>query len=253
MINKIKDGLKELGFSDNEIVIYITLTQLGESPASVVAKKSNLPRTTAISLLNKLTEEGYLSTYRHKGKTFYWVETPKTIQGILQNKLAVAERLNGLLNDLYRTEPKFPFANVYDTKAGLRNFIDKLLVNLESHSTIYTIDSPKLGNYQKIFGEEFNQALLNLKKKKNITTKTLVPNLTFTTINPQKLSAQNIVIKEMPAEIEFQASLWFIDNLLVLFSGKPPFAVSVQHPIIVQSLKSIFDFLWRVSESKREV
>jgi sugar-specific transcriptional regulator TrmB len=244
MIQQIKDGLKELGFSENEIKIYITLTQLGESPASVVAKKSGLPRTTAISILNKLSESGYLSTYRHKGKIYYWVESPKTIEGVLQNRIVVAEKLGELLTDLYRAEPKFPFANVYDSKIGLRNFIEKLLVNFKPHSMIYTIDAPKIGNYYKIFGDDFARALLKLKKKKSIQTKTLVPNQTFITINPEKLTAQNIEIREMPANIEFQASIWFVENLLVLFSGRPPFAVVVQHPVIVQSMKSIYDFLW---------
>jgi sugar-specific transcriptional regulator TrmB len=245
MLSSIKSHLKELGFRPHETDVYIALTQMGEASASAVAKKVSLPRTTTISILNKLAEENYLSTYRHHGKTYYWVETPRIIQGVLKNKIAMAEKLEELLADLYRTEPKFPFAHVYDTKKSLHNFIEKLLEHLSPHDVIFTIDSPKMGNYQKVLGEDFQDILVHVKKKKSIVTHTLVPFQTFRTIHPEKLKAQSIVIRELPEGIHFQASIWFIGHQLVLFSGKPPFAVSVYHPVIVESLKSLFDYFWQ--------
>jgi len=251
MLTEIKNSLKELWFSGNEIKVYIALTELGESPAAAVAKKSNLHRTTTISILNKLAEENYLSTHRYRGKIYYWVETPKTIQGILANKLAIAEQLGGMLTQLYRSDTKFPFAQIYDTKKGIRNFIEKSLLAIKPHSVIYTIDTPNMGNYDKIFGDDFKNIFLNLKQKKLITTRTLVPYQSFKNIDVKKLKAQNIVIREMPKEInDFQGSLWLMDGQLVLFSGKPPFLVSIFHPIINPSVKGIYDFLWGISTPK---
>ena len=55
--NVITRQLKELGFNDNEANVYVALTRLGEANATNIAKKSDLPRTTVISILQKLEKE----------------------------------------------------------------------------------------------------------------------------------------------------------------------------------------------------
>jgi hypothetical protein len=92
--------------------------------------------------------------------------------------------------------------------------------------------------------------MLGLKRKKEITTKTLIPFGTMKIIDPEKLAAQKIEIREMPDKINFTASVWFVDDLLVLFSGRPPFVVSAHHHGINSSLRSVYDFLWSISAKK---
>jgi len=252
MKKEIKNSLKELGFSLNEIKVYMALTQLGEATAVKVAKKSDLPRTTVISILERLEELHYLSTHKYRGKTFYWIESPKVIQESLQNKLEIAEQLDGLLTDLYRSEHYFPFAKVYDTKTSIKNFIEKTLISLDKKDVIHTIDTPGAGDYTKIFSDDFIAIMVNLKKKKGIATKTLIPHNAFETIEKEKIKTQDITIKELPKEISFKASLWIINDMLVLFSGNYPFIAAIKHKLITDSIKSIYDYLWNVSEIKKE-
>jgi hypothetical protein len=247
MIVKIKTALKELGFTENEIKIYIALTVLGESVASKIAKKANLPRTTTISILEKLKDNNYLSVHKFRGVAFYWIESPKTIQAVFENRIKVAELLNGILGDLYRTEADFPSAQIFDTKDAIRAYIEKTLIKLEKKATIYTIDTPKEGNYDKIFSGDFGLTLNGLKSKKDIQTKTLVPFGSFAGINPQKVKGHQIIIREMPKEINFKASLWVIKDTVVLFSGKYPFITATRHKLIAESMQSIFNFIWEQS------
>lgn len=121
MIKKIEDILKDLGFKNNEAKVYISLTQLGEATAAQVGKKADMPRTTAISVLEKLRNENYLTTNRYKGVTYYWIESPKTIAESLENKIEAAKGLNNLLTNLYRSESSFPYAQIYDTKTGIKH------------------------------------------------------------------------------------------------------------------------------------
>ena len=60
-----------LGFSGNEIKVFLSLAEVGKSPASLIAKRVHIPRTTAYSVLDKLVERGVVSI-EHKGSsTFY--------------------------------------------------------------------------------------------------------------------------------------------------------------------------------------
>jgi sugar-specific transcriptional regulator TrmB len=225
----------------------MSLTKLGEAKVADIAKKANVARTTTFSILERLTKEGLVSEHHYKGVAYYWVESPQIIKSVYENKMRLAEGLAETLSDLYRSDANFPFAKVYDSKNAVKNFIEKIMSDLPKNATIYTIDAPHMGNYVKIFSNDYYEILLKTKKKRGVQTKTLIPFGTKKDIDPEKMRVQEIEIREMPENIKFSASLWLIDDLLVLFSGKPPFIVSIRHELIVQSVKSLYDDIWRRS------
>lgn len=251
MNSDIKNNLKDLGFKDNEIKVYLALTQLGEAPASTIAKKTDLPRTTVIGVLAKLQKENCLSTNQHHGITQYWIESPKTIRYGLENKIKIADNLNELLTALYHTEHHFPFAETYDTKSSIKKFIEKSLIKIKKGATIYTIDHPGIGNYNKIYSDEFSDIVYSLKKKKQVKTFTLVPFGDFKQVRAQKLKQQDITIKELPTGIEFKSALWIMDDSVVHFSGQYPFVVAITHKVIADSMQSIFNYLWEISTPQK--
>jgi len=250
MKNHIKKSLAELGFSENEIRIYLALTQLGEAPAAHIAKKADLPRTTAISILEKLSAGNYLTTHKYKGTTYYWVESPHALIETLESKIGIAQELGDLLTGLYRTDSHFPFAETFDTKTNIKNFIHKIISESDKKSIIYTIDTPGEGNYSKIFDDEIGKFFSVQKAKKQILTRTLIPCGAFQDIKPEKLQVQNIEIREMPQEIKFRSSLWLMNDKVIFFSGNPPFVTAIKHEAIHAGIKSIYDYLWNISGEK---
>ncbi|MFH1423398.1 MAG: helix-turn-helix domain-containing protein [Candidatus Nealsonbacteria bacterium] len=250
MLKEIKNNLKELGFDNNEIRVYVALTQLGEATASRVAKKADLPRTTAISLLNRLSDANYFTRHIYKGKTYYWIESPKVISGVFEQKVQIAENLNKLLDDLYRSEARFPFVRGFDTRTGIKNFIDRFMADLPPKAVIYTIDNPRARNYAKIYFKNIEEILVKQKKKKVALTQSLIPYGTFGDIEEFKLKNQTIKIREMPEAIKFESSLWIAENEIVHFSGNPLFLTVIKHEAVYKSVKSLYDFLWNISTPK---
>lgn len=250
MLKEIKSNLKELGFNNNEIKAYVALTRLGEGTAAQVAKKSDLPRTTAISILDKLKESCFITDHIYKGKTYYWVESPKVISDVFEKRVEVAQSLNSLLGGLYRTEAHFPAVQVFDTKKSIKNFIEKFLANLEKKSVLYTIDSPGAKNYARVYFDDVNHTTIRQKKKKGILTQSLIPCGSFSSIEEYRLRDQVIKIREMPEAVKFEASIWIGGNMIVHFSGNPLFLVTIKHDAVYKSVKSIYDFLWNISVPK---
>ena len=169
------------------------------------------------------------------------------LRDALMNRVSLAEELEGFLSELYRSEADFPYAKIYDSKAGIKAFVEKVILDMREGDEICTIENPNAGNYHRIFSKEFFYAMLDMKRRRSIATRSLVVTGSVAGIDPQKLERQNITLREMPEEIRFKASFWIIGDMLVLFSGKYPFIVAVNHKIIAGSMKSIFDYLWRVS------
>lgn len=250
MTNHISSYLKELGLQESESAVYLSLAKLGEAPASQVAKKANLPRTTAISILEKFHNDGLISTHKYKGITYYWIESPEVLKEHYLHQAAIASELGSLMSGLYRSEANFPFAEIHDTRSSIRAFIEKTLASLSKGDVIYTIDTPHEGNYAKIYSGNVENVILEQKKRRDILTQTLVPFGTFTGIAPQKYKSQHIVIREMPSEVNFVGSLWIIGDTIMHFSGSPPFVVAFRHKKITEGMKGMFDFLWSISKQK---
>src|SRR3989344_2228294 len=248
-MNNIAEYLKELGLNTSEIKVYQALAKLGEAPASQVAKSANMRRTTAISILEKLILDKLITAHKYRGKTFYWIESPQAFIDSLNIKLDIAKEMDITLRNIYKSDGVFPAVEVHDTVSGIRSFIEKIISNSRPKSIIYTIDSPNKGNYSKIYPERIETTLLNQKKKKDIHTLTLIPHGSFKDIASYKLKSQYITLRELPEGIDFEASIWLINDKLVHFSGNPPFIVAIRHEKIVESFRQLFDFLWNISKS----
>ena len=249
-IKEVKDNLKELGFNSNEIKVYIAVTQLGEATAAQVAKKSDLPRTTAISLLARLKEQHYITDHIYKGVTYYWVESPRALAQVFEQKLKLAESLNGVFAELCCSGACFPYVQTFDSRTAVRGYIEKFIAGLEKNSVIYSIDSPKDKNYAQVYFRDIGDMARVEKQKKGILTHTLIPYGSFSGIEAHRLKTQSIKIREMPERISFETSLWLSGDMVVYFSGHPVFLVAIKHDAIYKSIKSIYDFLWQLSIPK---
>lgn len=244
---KIIENLKAIGFIDSEIKSYLALAALGEARATEIGKKAGLPRTTIISIMERLTQEGLVSTNIHRSRNYYWLETPELLKENLLKRAEIAGKISVQLSEIYRTSGEFPTANFCQNKKSIRSYIERFLFDLDKDSTIYTIDSPGSGNYRKILGDDYYELLLSTKKKKNILTKTLIPFGSEKLVEPGKVAIQKIEIRVMPEGIAFSGSLWLVDSTLVHFSGKPPYLAAIKHQAIFSGQKSIFDYLWSIS------
>jgi len=62
-----KEILKEIGFLDAEIEVYLTLLRLGPSLVSRIHQETGHHRTHIYDLLEKLREKGLVSTFIQSG------------------------------------------------------------------------------------------------------------------------------------------------------------------------------------------
>lgn len=89
--------LKEIGFSDREIRVYIALLEIGKSTAGPIAVKAQLSQTKVYETLGKLIERG-LIRYTLISKTKYFQATePKQILSLIDEK---KEKFKEILNEL---------------------------------------------------------------------------------------------------------------------------------------------------------
>ncbi len=90
---KIENILEKFGFSKNESLVYRASLETGLASAQDIAKKANLKRTTAYSVLSYLVNRGVVGKTKVKNKTRFFAEPPErllTLVGELHTNLKQA-------------------------------------------------------------------------------------------------------------------------------------------------------------------
>ena len=130
--------LKNFGFSDNEINIYLALLRLGPSPVRKIALASQVNRGTCYDVLKSLMDERMVSYY-HKAKHQYFVaEDPKNLALVLQQKQKNIDELQTKLKDLVpalqslsHKDGKKPLVKYYEGSASGKTILQDVLDSCE--------------------------------------------------------------------------------------------------------------------------
>ena len=104
----MEDGiLRELGFSEREIKIYLALLSLGQTTVGPIAAKTRMQHSKVYQTLEKLIDKGLVS-FVIKSKTRHFeAQDPKHILGFIKEK---ERRFAEILPDLQQMK-SFPMSN----------------------------------------------------------------------------------------------------------------------------------------------
>lgn len=102
-----KEILKEVGLSEREISVYVSLIEIGSTTTGPLVKKSGVQNAKIYETLEKLIKKG-LVTFIIKGKTKYFqASNPKSLLDILEDrKFQVEKEVNELILLRNKNEPE---------------------------------------------------------------------------------------------------------------------------------------------------
>ncbi len=138
-MDKIRESLKNLGFSDKEITIYLALLSLGPAPIRKIGEKADINRGTVHEALKKIQKEG-LVAYYHKEKHQYFVaEDPVALNNLLRKKKNDLEKVSEelietvpQLRSLYSSSEDRPVVKYYEGPKGVRAILNDVLISCEA-------------------------------------------------------------------------------------------------------------------------
>ena len=122
------EALKKFGLSEKEAKIYIASLELGESTASDIAIKSNLPRTLVYDILERLIEIGIASYVIKNNKKFFLASDPSQLSEILKEKQEIIKNILPELISLQKLKGvKRPKIEIYEGKEGMKSVMNNIL------------------------------------------------------------------------------------------------------------------------------
>jgi len=129
-----KSTLLDLGFSQNEAIVYETLLKTGELIPTEIAQKTGLSRVNAYALLKGLVKKGVAEEFEKKKKLHYRLEPPQKLldwagerkKSLEDSEKALSSFLPALISD-YNLSHNKPGVVYYEGLEGIKKIYEDTL------------------------------------------------------------------------------------------------------------------------------
>lgn len=231
--------LEDLGFTNAEIKVYLSLLELGSSTAGPIIEKSGLQSSVVHATLNRLLEKGLLSFILEGQRKHYQAADPKHIIDIITQKKEQFEKILPELLLKQKIAKEKPSAQLFQGIKGIKELLNILLEagGKEHHTFGSTKESLMLGdawwvNYHKRRAEKkikaellFNESLASWKAEKKYP----LSEVKYTKAGFEPLT--ETIIRN--------------DKIGIIIWTEKPLGILIQNKIAAESYDQFFRVLWK--------
>lgn len=253
---QIEQLLRQLELGDKESKVYLQLMQATvPQPASLIARKLLMNRTTAYKVLIKLSRIGLVAkTMNHGIQCFIAEEPDKRIQLLLENKRNNLDKIEKKLHDMLPEiqglikidSTIIPAVKYYEGHEGV---IHVYKDSLKSNDTIYAFENigdmaPDIKNY--ILNEYIPKRV-----KKGIFIQVISPENTEhikTRKEDKKFFRETRFFPKNINSIEIEVNIYGNKTAFFSYKKEEMFAIIIESKLIASSMKSIHQFCWNITK-----
>jgi sugar-specific transcriptional regulator TrmB len=235
-----KEILKEIGLTDNEVEIYITLLKHGQISAYDLAEKIGLYRQVTYDSLNRLLEKGYVSFVKEGKSRLFKAIDPQLVLAHLNEKIDGFKQMLPELSSLQQKAQDKVIVETYKGKNVLRiafrDIINTLKEN-KSENLCTAVDEWSQADKQKLVLEQYERDLINYKIKERVIIKEGVRGL-FKKGNTKYRYIPKKYFNPNPTQI-------YGNNVQTIIWGNPDHLVIVRSREVADLYRKQFELLWR--------
>lgn len=246
---KIEELLKNSGFLEKEVAIYLAILELGRGTVAEISRKAGINRSTGYVTLDNLASKGFVSVSGKEPKQEYVAESPQSLvkymneQSDKQKKLAsdMTDLLPELVS-LHKVGDR-PRVRFYEGTAGLEAVYEDTLTSKED---IYSTSTYE--NMHNILPNYFDSYYAR-RAKKNIFVHTFVADTPLAHVrraNDAKEFRDTVLVPAdqfpVPTDIEIY------DNKVMIASWHEKLGIIIESQEIATTLRSVFKLARKEAE-----
>jgi sugar-specific transcriptional regulator TrmB len=235
-----QEVLQNLGFTQAEAKVYLTLLKLGSVKVGKVIETSGLQSSTIHNTLNSLVEDGYIN-YVLKGKIkIYSAVSPKILLTSFKEREEKLKEILPMLTSIHKSSEEKITAEVYEGIKGVITMFNELIEDSKPGENYYFFSADVPEHNEEI--QEFFK-IYDLKREsrrliiKGIARKELKP--LFIKRKSHKMKYVNFPI---PTNIGICE-----DKISFINWGEKPSGVLIKSKQIVDAQINFFNELWKKS------
>ncbi|MAH46445.1 hypothetical protein CMI37_11475 [Candidatus Pacearchaeota archaeon] len=231
---KIVHVLEKIGFSPNEIKVYLTLNEQGSAKAGKISKLAKIDRSSAYNALKLLQEKGLVS-YVSIGKVkWFQVTGPRRLLDYLKEQEEDVKSILPVLQEKHKAKKVEGQVRLFKGLKGIRSIF---------------LDIARSGEDNYVFGSEgqfsermpeFALQFDRLKKENEIKTKLILRKGRKETDNPTSSYKYLSDIGESPAVTNIYGN-----KIAIIIWTDEPEGIVIENEAAAKAYKSYFDFMWK--------
>lgn len=235
---QIEKVLEKIGFSSNEIKVYLTLNKQGSAKAGKISKLAQIDRSSAYNALKLLQEKGLISYVMIGQIKWFQAVGPKRILEYLKEQEQEVNEILPKLQELHKSQKVEGQVRLFKGYKGVKSvFLDMIRTGKNN----YVFGSE--GQFSKKM-PEFALQFDRMKKEKKMHTKNLIRK------GRTELDKKTSEYRYAPAISESPAvTNIYGDKIAIIIWTDEPEAIIIENPASAKAYKSYFDFMWKHSKS----
>ncbi len=250
----IRTTLEQLGLTESEVKIYLTILALKQVPGSIIAKKCGLKRSNTYFILDKMIKKGYITCITKKNLKHFSAIDPdilldkfKTKASILQHNVNNLEKFLPILRNL-KGETKGVNVEFFEGLEGIKSMLYDIIKSNTPQLCILKYDiCPKVLSFLE------NEYTPERRKQKNATSKIIAlqeekhnqyieNNFNKTQIEQRFLSKKYLNLDVSVQIYNNKVSLFNISNTNNLYG------IRIESKTVANTFKSVFALLWELAK-----
>lgn len=236
---KIEATLEKIGFSPNEIKVYLTLNRNGSTKAGKISKLAKIDRSSAYNSLKLLQEKGLVS-YVHIGQVkWFQVTGPNRILDYIKEQEKDVREILPELQAAHKTQKIEGQVRLFKGAKGVRSvFLD--MIRTGEDNFVFGSEG-QFSERMPEFAFQFDR----MKREKNLHTKNLIRK------DREELDKKTSEHKYAPGIAESPAvTNIYGDKIAIIIWTDEPEAIIIENAAAAKAYKSYFDFMWKHGKKK---
>ncbi|MDD5726069.1 MAG: helix-turn-helix domain-containing protein [Patescibacteria group bacterium] len=248
--------LEYLGLDESSVKVYLANLALGKAGASELARRAKLTRTSVYRCLEKLADKGLVHKEILEGKNFFRPVSPDYIPELIDRQVSELSAVLPWLEKVFTaSKQKAPSFRFYGEASGIRTVLEEVLRcksksydifgSVHDDEFIYSVTEKYLADWmrRRIKAGVYHRSL-RPQIAKRIQAK-------FS--NPYFAESGKRMLREIryaPPSIKIPVLIYLFDDKVAFVNGKlgRQFAAILESKEMFESLESLFQYLWEISE-----
>ena len=241
-----EDVLRDLGFSEREIKVYLALLELGSTTVGPIAAKTRLQHSKVYQTLEKLIDRGLINFVLKSKTKYFQAEEPKQILSIIKEKERNFKEILPKLEQRQEQAQSPQTAKVYEGYKAIKSMFESILDELDSKSYYYVfafrdeyVESP----LASIFLRNIHKQL----SEKKVDDRLIV----YKSVKKEFLKNYSGIskIKYKFTSLKIPFGLMIVNDKVINWVwGKRPTAIETISRQIAEQYKEFFLEIWNLSE-----
>lgn len=228
--------LKQQGLTNREISALTMLMEMGEQPASTIARKLGINRSSCYLILDKLSRQGLVSQINKQGTAYFLaIDADLILDQIKLKHLQEVRNINSFKHTLKlsRQEAKNEVrskAHYFTGQDGIESLLQQIIKLNSSSARIFLTNT--------LTPHPSELLIANYIRENKFTNLRIIG-----TAKSKVIPAQ----KTLPMLIDLGINLIILDQQIAIISLEENFALLIESPHICSGQSKIFDFYWKMS------